>query len=116
MHKSHTFYPTTEKKGRSFLFLFQPEQQTALAALLAVSLLGFKQSRFFEVTDASSDGGGRILEVSGYGRYGRPTLIVLIRSVGKVDIHRNGAVRQLGAVKKSKTARCFAPPFRLSLL
>ena len=48
------------------------EQQTAFPALFAVALLSFEQSRFFEVTDSSADGGGRILEVCGYGRDGRP--------------------------------------------
>ena len=51
-----------------------------------------------------------------YGRDGRPTLVILICPVGKIDIYRNGSVRQLGAVKKIKTTHCFAPPFRLSLL
>ena len=37
------------------------EQQTALAALFAVALLRFEQSRFFEVTDAAADCGLRIL-------------------------------------------------------
>ena len=100
----------------AFLLRFQPEQQTAFAAFLAVTLLGFEESRFFEVTDSAADGGGRILEVCRYGRDGRPTLVVLIRSVGKVDIYCNGSVRQLGTVKKIKTAQCFAPPFLLSLL
>lgn len=101
---------------RSFLFLFQPVQQTALAAFFSVPLLGFEEPCFFEVTDPAADGGGRILEVGSYGRDGRPTFVIFVRSVGKVDIHRNGSVRQLGAVKKIKTAHCLVPPFRLSLL
>ena len=51
-----------------FSLRFQPEQQTALAALFSVSLLGFEKSCFFKVTDSAADGGGRILEVGGYGR------------------------------------------------
>ena len=50
----------------AFLLRFQPEQQTAFAAFFSVPLLGFEKSRFFEVTDPAADGGGRILEVSGY--------------------------------------------------
>ena len=46
-----------------FSLRFQPEQQTALAALLAVSLLGCEEPCFFEVTDPAADGGGRELEV-----------------------------------------------------
>ena len=46
-----------------FSLRFQPEQQTALAALLAISLLGFEEPCFFEVTDPAADGGGRELEV-----------------------------------------------------
>ena len=99
-----------------FLLRFQPEQQTALAAFFSVPLLGLEEPCFFEVTDSAADGGRRELEVGGYGRYGGPTFIVLVRPVGKVNIYRNGSVRQLGAVKKIKTAHCFAPPFRLSLL
>ena len=91
-------------------------KQTALAAFLAVSLLGFEQPCFFKVTDSAANGGSRELEIGGYGRYGRPTLVVIIRPVGEIDIHRHGSVRQFGAVKKIKTARCFAPPFRLNLL
>ena len=41
-----------------FLLCFQPKQQTAFAAFLTVSLLGFEKSRFFEVTDSAADGGG----------------------------------------------------------
>ena len=48
---------------RSFLFLFEPEQQTAFAAFLAVSLLGFEEPRFFKISDSAADGGGRELEV-----------------------------------------------------
>lgn len=101
---------------RSFLFLFQPKQQTALAAFFSVPLLGFEEPCFFKISDSAADGGGRILEVGGYGRDGRPTFVILICPVGKINIYRNGSVRQLGAVKKIKTAHCFAPPFRLSLL
>ena len=103
-------------KNFAFLLRFQPEQQTAFAAFLTVSLLGFEQSRFFEVTDSAADGGGRELEVGRYSRDGRPAFSVFIHSIDKVDIHRHGAVRQLGAVKKIKTAQWFAPPFLLSLL
>lgn len=85
-----------------FSLRFQPKQQTALAALLAISLLGFEKPCFSEVTDPAADGGGRILEVGGYGRDGRPTLVIIIRPVGEIDIYRNGPVRQLGAVKKSR--------------
>lgn len=99
-----------------FSLRFQPKQQTALAALLAISLLGCEKPCFFEISDSAADGGGRELEVGGYGRDGRPSLVVLICPVGEIDIYRNGSVRQLGAVKKIKTAHCFAPPFRLSLL
>ena len=42
----------------AFSLCFQPEQQTALAAFLTVTLLDFEQSRFFEVTDPAADGGG----------------------------------------------------------
>lgn len=99
-----------------FSLRFQPKQQTALAALLAISLLGCEGSCFFEVSDPAADGGGRELEVGGYGRDGRPSLVVLVRSVGEIDIYCHGPVRQFGAVKKIKPAHCFAPPFRLSLL
>ena len=99
-----------------FLLCFQPKQQTALAAFFSVSLLGFEKPCFFEVTDPAADGGCRELEVCSYSRYGRPALVVLICPVGEIDIHRHGSVRQFGAVKKIKTARCFAPPFRLNLL
>ena len=98
-----------------FLLRFQPKQQTAFAAFLAVSLFGFEKPCFFEIMNSAANGGGRKLEVGGYGRYGRPTLVILICPVGKVNIYRNGSVRQFGAVKKIKT-HCFAPPFRLSLL
>jgi len=47
----------------AFSLCFQPEQQTALAAFLTVTLLDFEQSCFFEVTDSAADGGGRELEV-----------------------------------------------------
>lgn len=33
-----------------------------------VPLLGFEEPCFFEVTDSAADGGGRILELGGYGR------------------------------------------------
>ena len=46
-----------------FLLRFQSEQQTALAAFLTVSLLGFEQSGLFKITDPAADGGGRELEV-----------------------------------------------------
>ena len=99
-----------------FSLRFQPEQQTALTAVFAILLLGFEKPCFFKVTDPAADGGWRILEVGGYGRDGRSALVILICPVGKIDIYRNGSVRQLGTVKKIKTAHCFAPPFRLSLL
>ena len=100
----------------AFLLRFQPEQQTALAAVFAILLLGFEKPRFFKVTDPTADGGWRILEVGGYGRDGRSALVVLVRPICEIDIYRNGSVRQLGAVEKIKTTHCFAPPFRLSLL
>ena len=76
----------------AFSLCFQPEQQTALAAFLTVTLLDFEQSRFFEVTDPAADGGWRELEVGGYGRDGRPAFVILICPVGKIDIYRNGSV------------------------
>ena len=83
------------RRSLLFLFRFQPEQQTALAASLTVALLGFEQSGLFKITDPAADGGGRILEVGSYGRDGRPTLVVLICPVGEIDIYRNGSVRLL---------------------
>ena len=77
-----------------FLLRFQPKQQTALAALLAISLLGFEKPCFFKVTDPAADGGWRILEVGGYGRDGRPTLVVLIRPIGEVNIYHRTRPRQ----------------------
>lgn len=69
----------------AFLLRFQPIQETALAAFLTVSLLGFEKPCFFKVTDSAADSGGRKLEVSGYGRDSRPTFVVLIRPVRKID-------------------------------
>ena len=46
-----------------FLLRFQPKQQTALAAFLTVSLLGFEKSCFFKVTDSAANGGSGELEV-----------------------------------------------------
>ena len=94
-----------------FSLRFQPKQQTALAAVFAILLLGFEEPCFFEVTDSAADGGGRILEVGGYGRDGRPALVVFVRPVGKIDIHRHGSVRQLGAVKKSRRLIALHPRF-----
>lgn len=96
---------------------FYSIQQTVFAAVLTVSLFGFEETCYFEVADSAADGGRRELEVSGYSRDGcRPTFVVFVRLVGEIDIYRNGPVRQLCAVKKIKTAYCFAPPFQLSLL
>ena len=71
-----------------FSLRFQSEQQTALAAVFAILLLGFEKPCFFKVTDPAADGGWRILEVGGYGRDGRPALAVLVRPICEIDIYR----------------------------
>ena len=78
----------------TFLLRFQPKQQTAFTAFLAVSLFGFEKPCFFEITNSAANGGGRILEVGCYGRDGRPTLVVLVCPVNEIDIYRNGQAHQ----------------------
>lgn len=88
------------------------EQQTALAAFLAVSLLGFEKPCFFKVTDPAADGGWRILEVGGYGRDGRPAFVILICPVGKINIYRNGSVRQMWTPETARYNSCLTGSVR----
>ena len=73
-------------------------KQTALAAFGAVSLFGFKQSRFPQVVERTSDCGLRQLQLRGNGGDRRPTFAVLVGSVCKVGVDRHSSVRQFLAV------------------
>ena len=86
----------------------QLEKQAALAALFAITLLRFNKSFTAEVMKCTSYRRLRQFEVARYRRYSGPALAILVRTVKEINIHRHGAVRQLGAVEKIKTAHSHA--------
>ena len=85
-------------------------KQTALAAFGTVPLFGFEQSGFPQIVERPSDGGLRQLQLGCDGGDRRPALAVLVGSVCKVGVHRDGPVRQFLSVEEIKTAHSASPP------
>ncbi len=90
-----TVLPIGDTLLRWFLRLFGSNfiAQTAVAAVGAETLNGCQSTYFFEVFYGSADGGFGYFQFACDGRYRRPTFAVLIGSVTKVKVNRDGSVR-----------------------
>ena len=86
------------------------EKKAAVAAVGAVTLLGFQESFFPEIVERTAYSGLRQLQFSGDCGDSRPAFAVLVGSVGQVDVNGDCTVWQIRAVQKIKLAHLTSPP------
>lgn len=86
------------------------EKKAAVAAVGAVTLLGFQEALFAEIVERTAYSGLGQLQFPGDCRDGRPAFAVLVGSVGQVDVNRDRAVGKIRAVQEIKLAHRTSPP------
>ena len=85
------------------------EKKAAVAAVGAVTLLGFQESFLAQIVERTAYGGLRQFQFFGDCGDGRPAFTVLVGSVGQVDVDGDCTVRQIRAVQKIKLAHRTSP-------
>ena len=86
------------------------EKKAAVAAVGAVTLLGFQKSFFAEIIERTAYSGLRQFQFPGDRGDGRPAFAVLVGSVGQVDVNRDRTVGKNRAVQEIKLAHLTSPP------
>ena len=85
------------------------EKQAAVAAVGAVTLLGFQESFLAQIVERTAYSGLGQLQLSGDCWDSRPAFAVLVGSVGQVDVNRDRTVGKIRAVQEIKLAHQTSP-------
>ena len=86
------------------------EKKTAVAAVGAVTLLGFQESFFAKIIKRTAYSGLGQLQFFGDCGDGGPAFAVLVGSVGQVDVNGDRTVGKIRAVQEIKLAHRTSPP------